>query len=161
MKYSLLLVAGLCLLSCQRVYRHKKTDHKEGKLQQLSWMLGKWQMQTPDGVIVEEWQQPADSEWHGTSYVVSQAGDTPFREHIRLSYKNDSLVYKPTVAGQDEVPFPEKAMADDEVIFENLRHDFPQRIIYKRTSDSTIVATIEGLENGQMRKEEFSYVRTQ
>lgn len=162
---NLVAIVLLCsLFSCQRVYRNKKDKHAthDHKLKQIGWMVGKWEMKTPEGTITEEWQQASDKQLTGISYMITQAGDTPFRESIKLNYEGDSLYYKPTVSNQNEgkeIQFSEKSIADNIVVFENKRHDFPQRIIYKRTSDSTIVATIEGEQGGQTKKAEFAYTR--
>jgi len=44
-------------------------------------------------------------------------------------------------------------------VFENLKHDFPQRIGYERTSVDRLEAWIEGPQNGQTRRLAFSYAR--
>jgi len=43
------------------------------------------------------------------------------------------------------------------VVFENLRHDFPQRIIYRRVSEDSLIARIEGMINGAKRSIDFPY----
>jgi hypothetical protein len=47
------------------------------------------------------------------------------------------------------------------VVFENLSHDFPQRVIYRRNADSSITARIEGTVNGEARGRDFPYRRCQ
>jgi hypothetical protein len=42
-------------------------------------------------------------------------------------------------------------------VFENLNHDFPQRIIYWREGESTLHARIEGSIKGKERKEEWHW----
>jgi hypothetical protein len=156
---SLLLIL---FVACQPVNHESKNQSDESKLDQLSWMLGKWQMETPDGVVTEEWLKPSDTQWQGSSYLITANGDTPFHENIRLNYSNDTLYYIPRVSGQNddkEVSFTERSISDSIIVFENLRHDFPQRITYKRVSDTSIVAAVEGTQNGQLRKEEFAYVK--
>lgn len=94
--------------------------------------------------------------------MLSSKGDTLFSEKLRLVSKNDTLWYMPTVSNQNdgkEVSFKEKEITATKLVFENMEHDFPQRIVYELTSDSTILAYIEGLQNGKMRREEFSYKR--
>ncbi|HRO44147.1 MAG TPA: DUF6265 family protein [Flavipsychrobacter sp.] len=157
----LLVLLGLSvfLISCQSV-THKHKGEDENKLTQLSWMLGKWQMQTSDGTITEEWNKSSDSQWYGVSFMVSTQGDTPFRESIKLNYNNDQLTYSPMVSNQNdakEISFAEKSFSDSMVVFENLNHDFPQRIIYRKISDTSILAAIEGVQNGQTKSEEFAY----
>jgi hypothetical protein len=148
--------------ACQPVTHERKSQNDDRKLEQLSWLLGKWQMEIPDGIVTEEWQKPSDTQWQGISYLITTSGDTPFYENIKLNYSNDTLYYLPTIIGQNndrEVSFTEKSLSDSIIVFENLQHDFPQRIIYKRLSDTSIVASVEGTQNGQQRKEEFAYVR--
>ncbi len=160
-RWTVITILGLFAVSCQPV---NHGTGEEDKLRQISWMLGKWQMQTAEGTITEEWRKPSDSQWLATSYMITAEGDTPFQETITLDYDDDSLVYSPLVSGQNEgspVSFRERRITENEITFENLRHDFPQRIIYKRTSDSTIVATIEGQENGQTRRQEFMYTKVE
>ena len=50
--------------------------------------------------------------------------------------------------------------SDSSVIFENLQHDFPQRIGYQRNGPDSLLAWIEGTEKGQVRRVEFPYRRT-
>src|SRR5688500_1148635 len=126
----------LLISACQPV-RKGKGDVQTSKLSQLSWVLGKCQMETTDGLGTEEWEQPSDTQWQGFSYMITAAGDTPFQEHIRLNYFNDTLYYRPTVSNQNdgkEISFTEKSLSDSLIVFENLVHEFPQRIIYKKTS---------------------------
>lgn len=158
--FPITILITLLVSSCQPVNRHRKNDPSDNKLDQLSWMLGKWEMKTPEGTITEQWDKPSDTQWHGVSYMVNSKGDTPFHERIHLRVSGDTLYYLPAVAGQNagqEVSFMEKTLKDGEVVFENLLHDFPQRISYTRTSDTSIVAAIEGSQNGQSRREEFIY----
>jgi len=156
----LLVVIGFA--SCQPVNRHKHVPNAENKLHQITWILGRWQMQIPEGIIVEEWSKPSDTQWRGVSYMVSHTGDTPFVENIRLDYSGDTLYYMPTVGNQNsgkEISFTEKSFSDSLVVFENMYHDFPQRIIYKKLSDTSIVAAIEGRQNGKDKREEFAYLK--
>ena len=163
MKQSAFPILFVILFSaCQPVNHETDSQNRDNKLDQISWMLGKWQMEIPEGTVTEEWQRPSDTQWQGMSYLITPNGDTPFRESIRLMYSKDTLYYLPTVSGQNsgqEVSFIERSISDSIIVFENLRHDFPQRISYKRLSDTSIVAAVEGTQNGQPRKEEFAYVK--
>lgn len=164
MKPVLLLAISLVLIitSCQPVAHHDRKSETVDKLDHMSWILGKWEMKTPDGTILEQWEQPSDTQWSGVSYMVTPTGDTNFGEHIRLDYSGDTLYYIPTVSNQNagqEVSFVEKSFSDSLVVFENIQHDFPQRIIYRRISDNNILAAIEGNQDGKNRREEYAYTR--
>jgi|SRR5690606_6948845 len=150
------------LSSCQPVVHGKKEKQDSNKLSQMSWLLGTWETQTEVGSMWEQWQRLSDSasQWQGISYMISPDGDTEYSESIRLTYDKDQLIYAPTVSNQNEgkeISFSEKTFSDSLIVFENLHHDFPQRIIYKRISDTSILAAIEGVQNGQNRREEFAY----
>lgn len=50
--------------------------------------------------------------------------------------------------------------AENEAVFENAAHDFPQRVLYRREAADRLVARIEGLRNGQLRGIDFAMQRT-
>ena len=68
-----------------------------------------------------------------------------------------SYVAKPS--GQAEAAFSMKSIDDGVVVFENLAHDFPQRIIYRRNADASVTARIEGTVKGESRGRDFPYTR--
>lgn len=123
-------------------------------------MLGSWHMDYPKGILTEVWKQVADSEYAGYSSLVSNTGDTMMRETIRLVNEQGTLWYIPTVSDQNNgapVRFKETAFSDSMITFENLEHDYPQRIIYKHQSDSVMEAVIEGQITKRTAKEVFLY----
>lgn len=135
---------------------------KENKLAKLNWVLGTWVMATPDGTFTEYWEQTNDSVYTGHGMLVSPKGDTLFSEHIKLEQSGTTVYYKPVISGQNdgkETVFTEKALSEKEAVFENPTHDFPQRIIYKKPSDSTLYARIEGKQDGKDRSEEYQYTK--
>jgi hypothetical protein len=157
-----LIVLSAILFSCTDNTAKTEDATVKPNLDKMSWVLGSWYMNTPDGTISEEWEKVNDSLYSGFSIMVTPKGDTVFIEDIKLTGNAEGLCYMPTVSNQnkgEEVRFKEKTATGDEIVFENPAHDFPQRIIYRKLSDSTIVASIEGEQNGKMRKEEFSYKR--
>jgi hypothetical protein len=73
---------------------------------------------------------------------------------IREGAKGLEYVAKPS--RQAEATFTSTRVSAGEVVFENLAHDFPTRIVYKRDGDA-LVASIEGTLNGQARRIDFPY----
>lgn len=69
-------------------------------------------------------------------------------EFLQIRVQDGKLVYIAKPSGQAEATFPAKMAGPREVVFENLAHDFPQRIIYRLQSDGNIAARIEGGEKG-------------
>ena len=135
---------------------------QESRLAKIKWILGSWQMNSEYGTATEDWHEINADEWNGAGFFIDKKGDTLFSEGLRLASQNDTLWYLPTVPGQNdgkEVRFREAKLSDSEVVFENPAHDFPQRIVYHKTSDTSILAYIEGKDKGKDRKEEFHFIR--
>ena len=80
-------------------------------------------------------------------------------EFIRIAVVNGVLSYVAKPSGQAETAFPMKSFEDGVVAFENLAHDFPQRIIYRRNADGTLTARIEGTVKGDVRGRDFPFRR--
>jgi hypothetical protein len=133
---------------------------KVNKMDQVSWVLGTWENTSAQGTFTEYWEKTSETVYSGTGIGVTPKGDTMFAEHIKLELVNDTLYYKPVVGGQNEgkeTVFTEKSLSDSGFVFENPEHDFPQRIVYRKPTDSTLYARIEGKENGKDRQEEFQF----
>ncbi|RYD55337.1 MAG: hypothetical protein EOP56_16550 [Sphingobacteriales bacterium] len=129
-------------------------------MRDLWWLEGSWIMQYGEAAITEVWTVAADTLMLGSSGVVNKQGDTVMTEQIRLVLENDSLWYMPTVSNQNngqEIKFKALFVSDTMASFENPMHDYPQRIIYRRLSDTTIDARIEGIENGKTMSDVFHY----
>ena len=65
----------------------------------------------------------------GLSRTVVGGKTTEF-EFLRIAVVDGALAYVAKASGQAEAAFPVKSIEDGVVVFENLSHDFPQRIIY-------------------------------
>jgi hypothetical protein len=50
----------------------------------------------------------------------------------------------PRPKGVKSDSFPLKEVAERRAVWENLKHDFPQRIIYRVGTDGSLIARIEG-----------------
>jgi hypothetical protein len=158
------ILAGSCGNDEQNGSQETATEKPQpDKIEQLSWVLGTWQNVTPEGTFTEHWERAGDGLFSGHGSFVSPKGDTLFSEYIKLEAVNDTLYYKPVVSGQNdgkETVFAGTRISADEAVFENPAHDFPQRIIYKKPTDSTLYARIEGKQNGVDKQEEYSFKKT-
>lgn len=170
-KLFLILIAALLLQSCNsgdEEQTETTTSNSpattattlNGKLQQVGWMVGSWEMHPPEGILTETWKVASDTEMTGTSVLVSEKAELLFSEKMRLVLRGNDLWYCVTVSDQNngqEVPFKEKSFNNGELIFENAAHDFPQRILYKQKAANIMYARIEGTQDGLGRQEEFEY----
>lgn len=87
-----------------------------------------------------------------------RVGKTPFTEFMRISEENGKLTYTARIGTKGVTPFPLLKLSENEVIFENPAHDFPQRVIYRKQG-SGLFARIEGIDKGKEKHEDFSYQR--
>jgi len=77
-------------------------------------------------------------------------------ETVVIREQDGRLAYQAHPSGQPSAVFMSRMVSNREVVFENLQHDFPQRVGYKRDGDA-LLAWIEGPRNGQTRRIEFPY----
>jgi len=129
-----------------------------GPIDQLAWLSGCWSMTRPDGVTEEQWMKPSGGTMIGMGRTV-RGGKTTEYEFLQIREAGGKLAYVAKPSGQAEATFPIASMSADAVTFENPAHDFPQRIIYKRLSETSVTARIEGTVNGQARGVDFPYTR--
>lgn len=129
------------------------------KADQLKWLVGTWKINTGNGYVVEQWKQKNDSTFSGKSMFVKAVGDSAIQETIELVFRNGSWSYNPRVANQNDgkaVQFSILFMSRAEFISENLNHDFPQRIAYRRVKNM-LFASIEGRQKGKYVKQNFDF----
>ena len=102
---------------------------------------------------------PAGGTMLGMSRTVSQ-GRTVEHEFLLLRVEaNGEINYVAKPSGQAEAAFKLVRAGATEAVFENLQHDFPQRIIYTLKEEGRLTAAIEGTKNGKTRRVEFNYER--
>ncbi len=81
---------------------------------------------------------------------------------MSLKYADGKLCYAPIVQNENEgqevlFPLKEYVQAEKKFVFENLSHDFLQRIIYHFADDKTLNARIEGDVEGKTESADFNY----
>ena len=119
------------------------TEHKP-KLEDISWLLGTWKTQGEERKMVENWAKESDTAMKGTGVFLSH-GDTTYMEKLRIEMRNGDIFYVADVPQNPEpVPFKLTRYKDNEAVFENPVHDFPQRIIYALQPNGTLHARAEG-----------------
>jgi len=113
----------------------------------VAWLAGGWSTDKGD---YELWKRASDTSYSGIGFGISNAGDTVVRESLMIWTKDDSLVYEANVPqNPSAVEFRMTSINDTMVSFANPEHDFPQKITYYLTSDSTVQAEVIGERKGQ------------
>ncbi|HKV33795.1 MAG TPA: DUF6265 family protein [Pyrinomonadaceae bacterium] len=111
----------------------------------LSWIAGDWQT-APGGraQIEEHWTSVAGGSMMGVSRTVAGEKTVEF-EYLRIEQRADGVYYvahpKARCPGTD---FKLTKVSGSEAVFENPQHDFPKRIIYRKTGDDSLTASIDG-----------------
>lgn len=122
---------------------------------------GTWQMKTSKGVLFETWTKAGPIELRGRSYRVN-GSDTVHLETVTLIQDDSGIHYIPVVQNQNEgqpVRFTLISAEEKRFVFENMDHDYPQRIIYRFISSDFLVARVEGEIKGQLRGSDYPFSR--
>ena len=102
-------------------------------LRTMCWMNGTWKMEKPTGgQRLESWAPEGKKLLVGTGQRVAH-GDTSMLENISIYKSKGHLYYAPAVKDQNQgqaVAFRMMSGKDNTFVFENTKHDFPQRIVY-------------------------------
>lgn len=114
-------------------------------LADISWIAGDWQT-APGGraQIEEHWTQVAGASMLGMSRTVAGEKTVEF-EYLRIEQRADGIFYvahpKARCPGTD---FKLTRASATEAVFENPQHDFPKRIMYRKSGDDALTASIDG-----------------
>jgi Domain of unknown function (DUF6265) len=150
-------------LSCKQGESKPKIEKKKyPKLEKAKWFIGNWENVTKESVSREIWQQKNDSTLFGESFTTVEK-DTVFYEKIDLIQRNDSLFYIVSVRDQNKekpVSFYMIKSTDSQIVFENPKHDFPNKIEYNKVGNDSIFAKIYGSENGKEMTIDFPMNRS-
>lgn len=121
-------------------------------IEQVGWLAGCWELRTANRLTLEMWMPPAGGMMLGASRTTMGDRVREF-EQLQLVARGDTLIYTATPSGQAQASFRSAApVAAGELVVENLAHDFPQRIRYRRISADSMVARVEGPgQGGAMR----------
>ena len=119
-------------------------------LSAVAFMSGCWRGAFGSGgtTIEESYTSSNTQVMLGTTRYI-QDGRTVEFEFTRLHADSAGVFLTPYPGGLGSVSFRLTASSDSEAVFENLEHDFPKRIIYRRSDDGGLTARIEGDTNGR------------
>jgi hypothetical protein len=150
-----IILNALLLLSCSAVYA------QIDPVKQFSFLLGSWEMKTKTGKTTEHWKSGINK-YAGSSYKHNVKGDSTLTETISLKKING--IWHFCVTGHEQsnlgtTNFKLVSTTKNTFVFENAKHDFPQRIVYQNSGGDKLIAWIEGKINGKAMKIHFAYQR--
>jgi hypothetical protein len=125
----------------------------QSSFDKVSWLTGYWGGINKDGSKYEEcWTSPTADFMQGSGRM-SKNGTITMREHLTIEKDGDDIFLY--VLGYDEKLTPEEQgtiafklvkSSKTELVFENPKHNYPQRIIYKKDKKGNIAARVEQLD---------------
>ena len=122
----------------------------KASIEDISWLTGCWEMSESDFTVTELWLAPSGSMMIGLSQTVSDDKTSGY-EFLKIEEKEGKLVYTAIPSGQIETSFYQVQLNDTMVVFENMEHDFPQRIIYTLLNKDSLNARVEATENSELK----------
>jgi len=123
------------------------------------WLAGCWAQEKAERGSMEMWMAPAGDAMLGMSRTMRN-GKAVAHEFMQIRARENALVFIALPSNQRETTFAAARIAEREIVFENLEHDFPQRVIYRRTAPDALSARIEGMREGKLRGIDFSFKKT-
>jgi len=121
---------------------------------------GSWEMKTDKGYIQEKWVRTNDSTFEGKNYSITR-GVVILEERMKIVLTNEGIFFIATVTYQNKglpVSFKLISIKNNEFIFENKEHDFPQQVMY-HVKDDGLFAFINGSTEKGFKKIDFSFYR--
>jgi hypothetical protein len=153
-----LILLLLAFASC----KNSESNEKD-KIKSANWLLGKWATQTAEGTLSESWKKLNDSTFQAESFFI-KGKDTLHFESITLQQKGEELFYNATVKGQNEnkaISFKMTVGTEKQLVFENPKHDYPQKIAYTQIKKDSLVASISGVQLGKPSSEKFGMKKSE
>jgi len=141
----------------------KKEDEKAPlEIEKVKWISGEWQNKSKDGILTESWERINDTVFNAVCYFV-HGKDTLHNEKISLLQSDNAIIYSPTVKGENgnrPVHFKITSVNANELVFENPKHDYPQKIVYTKITEDSLVTKISGMVNGKPYLESYPMKKT-
>ena len=146
------------VLDSVALYRHPQDiampESAKAAVVDLEWLAGAWVGTRGRSSIEERWGPPLGGAMLGVSRTVSREKMSAF-EYLRIVERDGGLVYIAQPGGRTPTEFVLTQLDGQRAVFDNPRHDFPQRIVYERSDDGALTAAIGFINGGNPTKFEF------
>ncbi|GEM_PF-167540 len=124
----------------------------------LSWISGNW-VEEKDGTRTEEtWSKPAGDTLVGTGRTIKN-NKTVFTEYMQISREGETIVMTVYPFIKKGVAFKLVKLEPLEAVFENLLHDFPQRLVYtlQPGPKGKLTVHLEGVAEGKKITDDYVF----
>ena len=120
---------------------------------------GTWKMKTANGYSCEKWTKVSKNELSSLAFDI-KGKDTTVLERVKLINKAGIISYNVTGAKSgDKTSFKLTSAKNNQFIFEDPKHDFPQRVIYHFIKPDSLHALVDGKYKGKYEKADYFYKR--
>lgn len=158
------LLISLVVMACNNVPASKEqttvaTKPLYEKLEQASWLLGKWSDMSAHGSSTEIWKKENDSTYSAESYTIAD-NDTVFYEAVVLEERGNEVHFIAKALDENDdqaISFLMTSNGISPLVFENPGHDFPTMIVYNKVGNDSIFAQISGMDNGKKKTVDFPF----
>jgi hypothetical protein len=138
-----------------------KESKSKDKISLAKGLLGNWENKSIDGTLTESWTKINDSTYRGSSCFIKNK-DTLHFEVITLQQNAKKLTYQSITRGHNNdnpVTFNFIVSDEKQLMFENLKQDYPQKIIYKQLSENNLIVEISGVQQGKSSTERYAMIK--
>ena len=121
---------------------------------EMAWLAGAWVGTRGSASIEERWSPPGGGAMLGVSRTIKGDSMRAF-EFLRVVERDGGLVYVAQPGGRLPTEFVLTELGTTRAVFENPRHDFPQRIVYELSAEGVLSASIGYAKGGRPQRFEF------
>ena len=110
----------------------------------LHFFIGTWKVEGKE--TYEVWEVFENNSLIGYGYKMKE-GEKIILENLSISMEQGKIIYSATVSDQNNgstIPFVLNPDTLQGFSFENIDHDFPKKIIYKKISDTELAVQVLG-----------------
>lgn len=133
--------ACACLAPAPARSQGVATETPTASIAQGAWLAGCWRMDDGRREMDEQWMAPSGGVMIGMNRALR---DGEFRgyELLILRPRGEHLIYEAHPSGQKPAEFASTHLSDTLLVFENPSHDFPQKLVYDRISEDSILVGV-------------------
>ncbi len=140
------------------LFRHPKDialpTPAKAAMSDIAWLAGAWVGSRGAASIEERWSPPLGGAMLSVSRTVSRDKMSAF-EFLRIVERDGGLVYIAQPGGRPPTEFVLTELGKTRAVFENPRHDSPQRIAYELSAEGGLSASIGFIKGGRPQRFEF------
>lgn len=122
----------------------------------MQWLGGTWVGAKGTSSTEERWTPAGGGAMLGISRTIQEGQMRQF-EYLRIVERDGGLVYVAQPGGSPPTEFVLTELDGERAVFDNPRHDYPQRIVYELSIEGTLGATIGFINGGSGTRFEFQH----